>query len=267
MIRYGIQLIYPQVILGGSAMYALCHLRGAKALLEQLSNILTMASQPGLRFLNKIFHYFDVMVALSLQQAPLSGSCYPEQAGEIVDEVFGLTAIPMMHRLAHILAIKKQYQIDAIIQTQAATLAQELIEWRPGQRSDVDKLKDDNDVDQETTIQIANSYRFSALLVLCNEVLNRQAPEYRYQIYHQALESVLRTAALDGPMATLVWPLFTVGKYSQSPADRTLLRHIFLKLFNRQHMKVVETASNSMKLMWNTEDPEVPDLHAPVFFA
>ena len=209
------------------------------------------------------------MVALSLRQAPLANPYFPDHAVEGVDEVFGLTAglWPTMYRLAQILASKKNGDDQTVISTGADALMTEITRWDANACSAVERAEGECEVNQETTIQIANAYRFSALLVLHNEVLGSASGENLNSIYHQALDSVLRTAALDGPMATLVWPLFTVGRFSQSPSDRIILRHIFMKLFNRQHMRIVETAGNSIKSIWNAESEVAATPSPPVFFA
>ena len=221
------------------------------------------------RWMTKIFHYFDVMVALSLGRAPLSLSYHAECVAGDVDEVFGLTAPlwPMMHELARILALQDVDAMDDIARADAITLVERLEQWRIDEVNGLQAANDNNAVDHETTIQIADAYRLSALLVLQNEVLNDQSIPRNDEIYRQALDSVLRTAALDGPMATLVWPVFTVGRYARSSSDRTVLRHIFSKLFKRQQMRVVESASEKMQLMWAGEEVGASGDTAPVFFA
>ena len=171
-----------------------------------------------------------------------------------------------MHTLRHVLATNGGEGTEIFAVSEAAALANQLIEWRAEEGNEVQNSGYDSNLDHETTAQIANAYSFSALLVLQNEVLPPQFLEHDNSLYRQALDSVLRTAALDGPMATLVWPLYTVGRYSQSSSDRTILRHIFAKLFNRQHMKIVELASTNMQQEWRSESNDHPRRDSLVFF-
>ena len=219
-----------------------------------------MLDWPSFCWLSKIFHYFDVMIALSLRQPPLDAMYCPGAVGDGIDEVFGLTTSlwPAMYRLARVLADDSM----AINQHEYAQLANDLMEWRMDTST-----AGESDVNMETTVQIADAFRFSALLLL--HMAKNPAPVSLEmpQLYRKALDSVLRTAALDGPMATLVWPLFTVGILSRSGSDRTILRHIFLKLFQRQHMRVVEMASNKVHTMWNLREDIAPSFPGTVFFA
>lgn len=64
-----------------------------------------------------------------------------------------------------------------------------------------------------------------------------------------------------------VWPLFTVGRYAQSSSDRTILRHIFLKIYRRHRMKIVETATQGMNHLWQADESGYTIPPPLVFFA
>ncbi len=196
----------------------------------------------------------------------------PEPSLGTIDAVFGLTAElwPTMHLVAHMLANKDQVMVDEVISLQARNLATKLSETQTVDYPIQHHEEGQAEVDLEALIQISNAYRASILLVLHHEVLKTQDPDILTRVYRQALDSLLRIATLDGPMATYstsVWPLFTVGKYAQSTSDRTILRHIFLKIYRRHHMKIVDTAEQSMKQLWIAGGESRTGPSPPVFFA
>lgn len=212
------------------------------------------------------------MIALSLRKAPLGLPYNPELSLGTIDAIFGLSAglWPTMHLIAQVLANKDQVIMDEAILKQARNLTEQLSETQtiefPAQHPSIGQPE----VDLEALMQISNAYRASVLLVLHHEVLKTQDPEILNRVYRHALDSLLRIAALDGPMATYstsVWPLFTVGKYAQSASDRTILRHIFLKIYRRHHMKIVDTAEQSMNQLWISEVNRNAGPPPPVFFA
>jgi hypothetical protein len=244
---------------------------GSKAILERLAKNPSAQSNARLGFLLKIFHYFDVMIALSLRKAPL-GSPYNQEQSFDVDPIFGLTAglWPTLHFVARFLANKAELITDEATSLKALELTEQLSTPFGISSTEQEKLYGQPRVDLEALVQISNAYRSSVLLILHHEVLDTRDSEILNRIYSQALDSLLRIAALDGPMATYstsVWPLFTVGRYANSSSDRTILRHIFLKIYRRHHMKIVETVNISMNQMWEAGvDPNV-STPAPVFFA
>jgi hypothetical protein len=240
--------------------------------LDRLDTTSATSSNARLGFLTKIFHYFDVMIALSLQKAPLGLPYNPELSSGSIDSIFGLTAglWPTMHLIAQVLANKDQVILDEVVLSQARDLAKQLSDTQTIESSAQHPASGQAEVDLEALLQISNAYRASVLLVLHHEVLNTQDPEILNRVYRQALDSLLRIAALDGPMATYstsVWPLFTVGKYAQSGSDRTILRHIFMKIYRRHHMKIVHTAEQSMNQLWRAEVDDNAGPPPPVFFA
>ena len=240
--------------------------------MDQLDTTSAAPSNARLGFLMKIFHYFDVMIALSLRKAPLGLPYNPELSVGSIDSIFGLSAglWPTMHLIAQVLANKHQVLMDDNVLSQAQNLAAQLSDTNAVEFPAQQAVSGQAEVDLEALVQISNAYRASVLLVLHHEVLNTQDPEILNRIYRQALDSLLRIAALDGPMATYstsVWPLFTVGQYAQSASDRTILRHIFSKIYRRHNMKIVYTAEQNMKQQWMAEVDRNAKPPSPVFFA
>lgn len=220
----------------------------------------------------KIFHYFDVMIALSLHQAPLSAPYRPEYIPGTIDEIFGLSTNlwPAMHLLATLLASDKATILGDETILQALALVEELSEPPTVTIDELYAAGNHSIVDLEALVQISNAYRSSVLLTLHHEVLHTQDNQLLDPVYRQALDSLLRIAALDGPLATYstsVWPLHTTCKYARSPSDRTILKHIFSKISRRHHMKIVDTADQSIERLWQADLMSAAKLHPQVFFA
>ena len=228
---------------------ARCHIQGAKAILDA-NPISTASESRRASFLYKAFQYFDVMTALSLHEQPLlAASIAGTETGEI-DEIFGLAGSlwPMMHALADLIARRRSGQD---VTAEAALLEQRLSSWSFNRNSG------STDVDEEAMLQIAQTYRHSGLLTLHSgslledgSTLQRQRIE---ETHRAAIDSLLRVCVLSGTMSTLTWPLFTVAMSSTSASDRIVLQHVFSKLLERQHMKVVEGARDKILETWTSE--------------
>ena len=188
------------------------------------------------------------MIALSLHENPLVLSHCPHEPSTGVDETFGLAGSlwPMIHSLAAILASKKR---GADVEQEAQLLEIQLRSWS------IERIKDAVDethVNQEAMLQIARAYKYSSLLTLYSTMPQFEDREDVLQdTYRQAFDSLLRVCALSGTMSTLTWPLYTVALLARSMGDRTIVRHIFSKLIDRQHMKIVEEARDSAIRHWD----------------
>lgn len=250
-------LVYYEIVLGGSATVAQCHLRGAKTLVEvrrASSNI----DPTAFRFLVKTCQYFDIMVALSLRERPLGFLADADDFAPGVDGTFGLlgTLWPLMQTLAEVLATADSSveKFDAV-----SELIRQLKSWCPEAAR---PLLNERDADHQTMLQIAKAYKYCSLLTLlkhtsqsakAHQVNGNNDDAFESEIaatYREVLDSLLRACVLSGPMLTLVWPLFTVGMAAESAADKTITQHIFAKLNERQHMKVVECASEMVERAW-----------------
>ena len=250
-------LVYYEIVLGGSATVAQCHLRGAKTLVEQ-RRASSNADSTAFRFLLKTCQYFDIMVALSLRERPLAFPAEADESAPGVDGIFGLlgTFWPLMQTLAEVMAISNQC-VDKFNTVKA--LIQQLKSWRLEAALPV---LDERDVDHQTMLQIAKAYKNCSLLTLLKYTSQSVSGHHKTcseddhveqeisTTYREVLDS-LRACVLSGPMSTLVWPLYMVGISAESDADKTITQHIFAKLNERQHMKVVECASRTVERAWN----------------
>ena len=250
-------LVYYEIVIGGSATVAQWHLRGAKTLVEQ-RRASSNAGSTAFRFLLKTCQYFDIMVALSLRERPLGFLTEADEIAPGVDGTFGLlgTLWPLMQTLAEVLATSKQSVANFDVMK---VLIQKLKSWRPEAAS---PFLDEHDADHQTMLQIARAYKNASLLTLLKHISqsgNGYHDDYSKDehleseistTYRAVLDSLLRACVLSGPMSTLVWPMYTGWMSATSAADQTITQHIFAKLNERQHMKVVECASQTVERAW-----------------
>lgn len=197
------------------------------------------------------------MVALSLNEPPLGLLNPPPPMQSGVDETFGLagTLWPLMYRLADLLAKRKH---DGAVATDAAELEAVLWSWTV---QDGEPLKQTTKYDPnwEAMVQIAQAYKYTGLLVLYASGSWHDSSKVDLpsvvggldDAYQAALNSLLRVCVLSGSMCTLTWPLYTVAMHARSESDRTLLRQIFDKFHQRQHMRVVLDAKEKASQHWD----------------
>lgn len=100
-------------------------------------------------------------------------------------------------------------------------------------------------------MQITIALKFSAALLLYKGSFPFIQTDGMRQIHQHGVESGLRTATIDDPMAILVLLLSTVCRLTLLSGGRTILRHLFSKLYRRKTMKIVEMTSCNMVSTWN----------------
>lgn len=234
-------------MLGNSASNAWCHLQGAKVLLEYHSEA---PETPCVSFFRKIFQYFNVMLALSLERRPLqiTDSSEPDFT-DYIDPVFGCTASlwPLMYTLADLIG---RARLGEDIHKDSKPLMASLQAWSIESSFGTDAYT-------EAMVQIARSYKFCGLLML-RQAVQCEAPEsseysnlQSEEVYQSAFDSVLRVCVLSLPMATLTWPLYVVGRLASSTSDRTVILHIFSQFLEKHHMKVVDGARAAVQAHWD----------------
>lgn len=238
-------LVYYEVVLGSSARIARCHLQGVKAILD--ANPRGIAT-PRSGFLCKIFQYFDVTVSLSLHERPLGTLAIPIDSLSGIDGTFGLvgTLWPKMHMLADVLA---RSQDGGEVMDDVEYLERELLLWIPEEPRG--RTASGNSIYEQAMVYIAKAYKYCGLLTLYSTIVPR--PELLEQTYQQAFDSLLRVSVLSGPLSTVMWPLYTVAMLASTAADKTITQHIYSKLNDRQHMKVVKAASDNVSRHWKAE--------------
>lgn len=216
-------------------------------------------------FLVKIFRYFDVMLALSSQSAPLGfGSLFPEQAlattPVVVDDIFGLSS-PLWSAMEVLAHLNSQHQMGEDVTHEAQKLEQHLHTIPTG----TNLLDDDPQLhspDLEAMRQIATAYKNSALLMLYSRFLLPNDTRYTTSLndaYRSAFDALLRICLLSGPMSTVPWPLYTVASLAESASDRIALQCVFDKLFERQQAQVVQSARDAAIRIWQNDSVVQPE--------
>lgn len=250
-----------QTILGYSVKASRCHLRGAQLILEKLFKLSPQSKF--VRFLSKLFMYFDIMVAFSLREPPLCNWTSNPYASILtslhgVDPSFGLAGSmwPSLYHLAELVARKES---SPSVASEAQDLALDLLsqkDYYPDKPPD-SPLTDDS---YESLVQIAHSLRYSALLVIYTDLMDGDEsvpPDSIRSTYDAALHALLRASVLHSDaMLTTLWPLHTVGMRATSSGDRIIIRRIFEKLKVTQNMKCVDIAWEQVKKSW--EGGETP---------
>lgn len=186
------------------------------------------------------------MVSLSLQQPRLGFQQFSQENHVGIDSIFGLSGSiwPLIVSLVDLLAAQNAGE-DIFFK--ARFLEGQLSSWIPP--SGIDRT----DSSQEAMLQITRAFKYTSLLKLYKTCLGDSEVDAlsSQSAYHSAVDSLLRTSALSGPMSTMLWPLYTVGLYAEI-RDQAIIRGIFSKFEERQHMKVVETANEMVKNSWGT---------------
>ena len=172
-----------QIVLGNSASNAWCHLQGAKILLDYQRDT---PETPCFAFFCKVFQYFNVMLALSMETRPLLiNSRHDSIFTDKLDTVFGCTGRlwPLMHRLADIVGrLREGEDMTHEAEELAASLEAWSIETMPTA-----------DAYLEAMFQIAQAYKYCGLLVLrtilCDDCPSEATGRDR-EIYRAAFDSV-----------------------------------------------------------------------------
>lgn len=191
------------------------------------------------------------MASLSLRQRPLGFNHFPQEISSGFDSIFGLSGSlwPLIINLADLLACQNNGED---ISMQARRLEEQLRSWS------APLTIDQTYSGQEAMLQIARAFKYTSLLTLYKMCLGEDYTDAESLkcVYNSAVDSLLRTCALSGPMSTILWPLYTIGLYAES-RDQAVIRGIFSKFSERQHMMVVETAHETVRNSWSVP-PSAP---------
>lgn len=76
----------------------------------------------------------------------------------------------------------------------------------------------------------------------------------------QTLQACLRVVIFAGPMATLVWPLFTAACEAVEEVDRNVARTVFRHLETRQGMNNIVMAYEVCEEIWRRSDSDQPEM-------
>lgn len=204
-----------------------------------------------------------MIVAFSLQQRPLgfvSGLSKDVQGASEVDAVYGLTKSlwPKLETLAKLRASELRHTAThEQLEECEASLINWDVEWPMLQITG-----QEDQAEQEAVLQIARLHKYSALTILYSDFEDAfsiirgpsRFQDRRAAVYQRALESLLRVCVLSTTVSTVLWPLYVVSMQAQSANDRVLLDKVFSRVLERQSMKVVSAARDTILQRWRRAD-------------
>lgn len=189
-----------------------------------------------------------------------------------VDTLFGLVADlwPIIHRLASLVDVKRNLDKEemaspgnerattmrADFDTNTASIELALHQWIPKISTSVVTIETPADDSRlQSVLNNAEAYRQSAFVFLYRAVLGHQRSSPKVQpSAKQALQACLRVVIFSGPMAALVWPLFTAACEAVQDSDRNVARNVFRHLETRQGMNNIITAWEVCEEIWKRGD-------------
>ena len=242
-------------------------------------------------FSSQAFRYFDVASALSFGSSPMSGtilvptaqdfvSIHDRSAMASVDTLFGLIADlwPLIHRLASLVEVKQKLDkaqqdqlqspnpdaaqqnttssVHAEFNTNTSSIELALQQWIPKIPPNVVTLENPADDSRLQSIKNnAEAHKQACFIFLYRNLLSYPRSDDKVQTpTKQTLQACLRVVIFSGPMATLVWPLFTAACEAIEDVDRNVARTVFRHLETRQGMNNIVTAWEVCEEIWRRSD-------------
>ena len=252
----------------------------------------SLARQPKL-INTQAFRFYDVMAALSFGKAPHSAApaskCLvpfpdsdPLRATSTlsgVDSLLGMATSlwPIIHRLSTMQELKdaldeavargevsKAAVLRSEFDTTACGIESALQSWRPMLSpnsvlsDDLPNLLPDDSSEPRRLLSIINSalaYRHSAFVYLYRTIYNCPRGDALVQRHiHVSLTHCVGTVSSEGPMGTLLWPLFVAASDATSLGDRDLARQAFAGIDRRQGMTNIQHAWSIVQEVWRIAD-------------
>ena len=238
---------------------------------------------PTSAFLERAFRYFDVASALSFGSSPMSGtilvpteqdfvSVHDRSAMASVDTLFGLVGDlwPIIHRLASLVEVKRNLDKEdaasptgeeknnmrADFETNTNSIELALQQWIPKIPPSVVTLENSADDSRlQSIMNNAEAHKQASFVFLYRNLLSLPRSDQKVQTpTKQTLQACLRVVIFSGPMATLVWPLFTAACEATEDVDRNVARTVFRHLETRQGMNNIVTAWEVCEEIWRRSD-------------
>jgi Fungal specific transcription factor domain len=234
------------------------------------------------------FYFFDIIVALSLDQSPLNspppgdiqcivkGDFQTRSFLGTVDMLLGMFSSlwPIMHRMAKLRSSKLFIETASATGTlsEMSVLREEfdstargielaLTSWKP-----MSPLPNPISWEPLTQAQIqsmvsnAEAYRYSALVYLYHDIYVHPKISLAVQKWTRlSLVSCSKvvdypTPCSEGPMSTLLWPLFVASCNAIDQADRDLATKVFVAIDKRQGTKNIANAWAVVLEVWRRSD-------------
>ncbi|KAL8746790.1 MAG: hypothetical protein Q9190_001234 [Brigantiaea leucoxantha] len=273
------RLNIQKVVRSGSSTVLHSHLRGALSIMREKRGKRSSTSA----FLERAFRYFDVASALSFGSTPMSGTILaptsqdfntmPDRSAmSAVDTLFGLVADlwPLIHRLASLVDVKRNLEkqeqaspshekansMRSDFDTNTSSIELALHQWIPKIPAIVVATENPADDSRlQSILNNAEAHRQAGFVFLYRNLLSqpRSSPKVQTSA-KQALQTCLRVVIFSGPMAALVWPLFTAACEAVEDNDRNVARTVFRHLETRQGMNNIVTAWEVCEEIWRRSD-------------
>lgn len=208
-----------------------------------------------------------------------------------VDTLFGLLADlwPIIHRLASLAEVKRklekggeqltinsssnnnndnnnntsssQEKVNSMrtdFETKTSSIELALLQWIPKIPASVIAIENQADESRlQSILNNAEAHKQAGFVYLYRTLLHqanpRPSPKVQTHV-KQALQACLRVVIFSGPMAALVWPLFTAGCEATEDVDRNVARTVFRHLETRQGMNNIVTAWEVCEEVWRRTD-------------
>ena len=203
-----------------------------------------------------------------------------------VDTLYGLNADlwPVIHRLASLIDVKKQLEkseaeqlqspnpdqnqkssnsnMRADFDTNTNSIELSLQQWIPKIPPTVVTLENPTDDSRlQSIMNNAEAHKQASFVFLYRNLLSHTRSDPKVQTpCKQTLQACLRVVIFSGPMATLVWPLFTAACEALEDVDRNVARTVFRHLETRQGMNNIVTAWEVCEEIWRRSDTGVGEV-------
>lgn len=143
-------------------------------------------------------------------------------------------------------------------ETKTSSIELALLQWIPKIPASVIAIENQADESRlQSIINNAEAHKQAGFVYLYRTLLHqanpRPSPKVQTHV-KQALQACLRVVIFSGPMAALVWPLFTAGCEAAEDVDRNVARTVFRHLETRQGMNNIVTAWEVCEEVWRRTD-------------
>jgi hypothetical protein len=237
--------------------------------------------------------FLDVIAALSFGTSPHSLISSPEALSSasseilpipLVDTLLGMTTElwPIIHELSNLANMCREveavelsgFRAAASALRSEANLKSDAIErvlkaWRPLKRNGTTTSSLDFCTKQGTKIDNriqsiicnAEAYRQAAFVYLHHNIkgLPRRSSTVQYHA-KATLAACLRVVMYEGPMATILWPLFIGACEAVKEVDREIARTAFREAVSRQGMMNISQAWEVVEEVWRRADREAREV-------
>ncbi|KAL0939965.1 uncharacterized protein CTRU02_206575 [Colletotrichum truncatum] len=268
---------YESLTSSNTSEMAIGHLQAAFLV---LSSTPESERTESIRFLEKAFHYYDVISALSLgispvSAVPMSDYTYPlavlppprQSNGAHGDPFLGamVDLWPVLYRLTMVGSLKEELDAALVanenrkaavlqVEFEATTKAIEkaLQDWQPA-INNKDVVPSTQEEEARVLAMGHNSlaYRHSALLYLHRSIYGypMKHPDVQKSI-RLSLENCAAVVTSGGPVNALLWPLFVAAYHAVTDDDQGLAKVLFAEIERRQGMSNVGGAREVVFNKW-----------------